>query len=188
MTKDQALELLRSKMENVNLRRHSYAVGAVMKALSIKIEGSEQSDWEIAGILHDMDYEITKDDHSKHTKLAVSWLDEVGVSNEIKNAILAHAWGYVEGNPEPKSSMEWSIYCCDELTGLIVACALVKPSKKISDVTVDTVLGKWNQRSFAAGVNRNQIAICEEKLGIPLKEFIAISLMAMQNIHSDLGL
>lgn len=194
MNKQEALELLHSKIQNQNLRRHCYAVGAVMGALydyfdknSHFAEASRDA-WEIAGLLHDMDHEVTKDTPDQHTKLAVKWLNETDVSDEVKNAILAHGWGYVEGNPEPSNNMEWSIYCCDELTGLIVACALVKPSKKISDVTVDTVLGKWNQKAFAAGVNRKHIEMCEEKLDIPLNEFIGITLTAMQEIHEELGL
>ena len=187
MNREQAIDLLHSKMQNQNLRRHCYAVGGVMKALAKHFHDDEE-EWEIAGLLHDMDYEITKDDATQHTKLAVEWLNKTDASEEIKNAILAHGWGYVEGNPEPTNNIEWSIYCCDELTGLIVACALVKPSKKLEDVTVDTVLSKWKQKSFAAGVDREQISMCEEKLGIPLDEFIGIALSAMQEMHEELGL
>jgi len=187
MTREQALELLHSKMQNQNLRRHCYAVGAVMKMLAKHFNENEE-EWEITGLLHDMDYEITKDNPKEHTKLAIEWLNETDVSQEVKDAILAHGWGYVEGNPEPSNNMEWSIYCCDELTGLIVACALVKPSKKLSDVTVDSVKNKWNQKAFAAGVDRKQIEKCEEKLNIPLDEFIKIALTSMQEIHEELGL
>lgn len=144
--------------------------------------------WEVAGILHDADYEITKDDPEKHTKLVAEWVGEAGGPQEIIDAILAHGWGYVKSNPKPSNKMQWSLYCCDELTGLIVAVALVRPDRKLSSVTVDSVLGKWNSKSFAAGVDRKQIEMCEKELGIPLKEFINISLEAMQEISSDLGL
>lgn len=187
MTRDEALELLHSKMQNQNLRRHCYAVGAVMRSLA-KLFNEDEAEWEIAGLLHDMDYEVTKDDPKRHTRLAIEWINETDVSEDIKNAILAHGWGYVEGNPEPSNNMEWSIYCCDELTGLIVACALVKPDKKLSSVTVDSVKNKWNQKAFAAGVDREQIAKCEEKLNISLDEFIRIALTSMQDIHEELGL
>ena len=187
MRKQEALDLLHENMQNQNLRRHCYAVGAVMKALA-KHCGENEEEWEIAGLLHDMDYEKTKDTPKEHTKMALELLKDTDTSKNIKNAILAHGWGYVEGNPEPSNKMEWSIYCCDELTGLIVACALVRPTKKLADVDVDAVKKKWNQKAFAAGVDREQIAKCEEKLGIPLDEFIGIALTSMQEIHEELGL
>jgi predicted hydrolase (HD superfamily) len=84
--------------------------------------------------------------------------------------------------------LEWSLYCCDELTGFIVAVALVRPDKKLASVTVDSVLKKWGEKAFAAGVKREQIEECEDRLGIPLKEFIEICLQAMQGISKDLGL
>ena len=84
--------------------------------------------------------------------------------------------------------LEWSLYCCDELTGLIVAVALVKPDKKLASVSVDSILNKWKQKSFAGGVKREQIEECEERLAIPLREFIEIALTSMQEIHEDLGL
>lgn len=194
MTREEALELLHSKMQNQNLRRHCYAVGAVMKGIYQHLNGgshyaeASRDTWEITGLLHDMDYEITKDNPKQHTHLAVDWLNETDVSDDVKNAILAHGWGYVEGNPEPKTTMEWAIYTCDELTGLIVACALVKPDKKLASVTVESVKNKWNQKAFAAGVDRKQIEMCEEKLGIPLDNFIEIALISMQEIHEELGL
>jgi putative nucleotidyltransferase with HDIG domain len=187
MTREEALELLHSKMQNQNLRRHCYAVGAVMRTLANNFN-EDEAEWEIAGLLHDMDYEVTKDEPKSHTRLAIEWLNETDVSEEVKNSILAHGWGYVEGNPEPSNNMEWSIYCCDELTGLIVACALVKPDKKLSSVTVESIKNKWNQKAFAAGVNRDQIAMCEEKLNITLDKFIGIALTSMQEIHEELGL
>lgn len=186
MTKQEALGLLHANMQNQNLRRHCYAVGAVMKALGKHFNENEE-EWEIAGILHDMDYEKTKETPKDHTKEAMKMLEGHDVSENIKNAILAHGWGYVEGNPEPSNNMEWSIYCCDELTGLIVACALVRPTKKLAEVDVDSVKKKWNQKAFAAGVDREQIAKCEEKLGIPVGEFIGIALTSMQEIHEELG-
>lgn len=189
MTLLEAREFLHTKMESVNLRRHCYAVSVVMGALSIRLGHTEDKEkWEIAGMLHDADYEVTKSDTSKHTHLVLEWLREHTMDADIHGAILAHGWNYVEGNPEPKTEMEWSLYCCDELTGLIVATALVKPDKKLSMVSVESVMNKWNQRSFAAGVDRKQIALCDEKLHIELREFIEIALTSMQKIAPDLGL
>jgi hypothetical protein len=187
MTRAEALELLHSKMKNQNLRRHCYAVEATMRSLAGRLAGDPEI-WGIAGLLHDADYEIVKDEPNKHTHLTLEWLEPLQVEGEIKDAILAHGWGYVHGNPEPQNNMQWSLYCCDELTGLIVAVALVKPDKKLASVTVESVLNKWKAKGFAAGVDRDQIELCDEKLGIPLRDFIGITLEAMQNIHNDLGL
>lgn len=187
MTREEALKLLHSKMKNQNLRRHCYAVEAVMIALASRLGGDKET-WGIAGLLHDADYEIVKDKPDEHTHLTLKWLEPLEVARDITDAILAHGWGYVHGNPEPKTKMEWSLYCCDELTGLIVAVALVKPDKTLAAVRVESVLNKWKQKSFAAGVDRKQIELCKEKLGIELRDFIDITLQAMQNIHTDLGL
>ena len=84
--------------------------------------------------------------------------------------------------------MQWALYCCDELTGLIVAVTLIRPTKKLKDVTVENILDKWSQKSFAAGVDRSQIEKCDKELGIPLNEFIKIALTAMQGISEELGL
>lgn len=194
MTRKQALELLHDNMKNVNLRRHCYAVEAVMRALYRRLEDhhqtqEEEDKWGIAGLLHDADYELTKDTAKKeHTKLVLKWLKDLDAESDIHDAVAAHAWGYVDDAPEPATPMQWALYTCDELTGLIVAVALVKPDKKLASVTAESVLRKWNSKSFAAGVNRKQIEKCEEELDIPLKEFIELAIEAMQEIHEDLGL
>ncbi len=189
MTILEAKEFLHSKMESVNLRRHCYAVSVVMGALAVRLGHKEDREkWEVAGMLHDADYEVTKTDTAKHTHLVLEWLKDHTADAEIHGAILAHGWNYVPGNPQPKNDMEWALYCCDELTGLIVATALVKPDKKLSLVSVESVMNKWSQKSFAAGVDRKQIELCDEKLHIPLRDFIEIALTAMQQIAPDLGL
>jgi putative nucleotidyltransferase with HDIG domain len=184
ITKEEALKLLHSNMQSVNLRKHCYSVAAVMRALA-KHFGENEDLWEITGLVHDIDYEK---DPKTHPMEGLKILKKEAYSKEIIDAVAAHAWGYHEGLPKPKNKMEWSLYCCDELTGLVVACALVRPDKKLSSLTVDSILKKWNQKAFAAGVNRSQIENCEKELGIPLNEFIDISLKAMQGISDDLGL
>lgn len=186
MKREEALELLHSKMHNANLRRHCYAVEAVMRALARHF-GEDEDIWGIAGLLHDADYELTKDNPKQHTRLTVSWLKEKGADERIIQTILAHGYGFVEGNQEPSNNAEWSIYCCDELTGFIVAVALVK-GKSLANVTAESVLKKFPVTGFAAGVHRPQIALCEEKLGIKLPDFVSIALKAMQDIHKELGL
>jgi putative nucleotidyltransferase with HDIG domain len=189
MIRKQALDLLHKNMLNQNLRRHCYAVEAVMRALA-KYFKEDEDNWGIAGLLHDADYELTKDKEPKknHTKKVLEWLKEFEAETDIYDAVAAHAWGFVDGAPEPKTKMQWSLYCCDELTGLIVAVTLVKPDKKLASVTVDSIMKKWKQKAFAAGVDRAQIEESEPRLGIPLQDFIQIALTAMQDISADLGL
>lgn len=159
-----------------------------MKGLARFFREDEEK-WGLAGLIHDVDYELTKDNAQKeHTKKALEWLKELDAHVDIYNAVASHAWNYVDGAPKPKTKMAWSLYTCDELTGLIVAVALVKPDKRLSSVTQESVLKKWRQPSFASGVDRSQIEECETRLGIDLPEFIQIALTAMQNIHEDLGL
>src|SRR4030042_652209 len=191
MTREQAIKLLNENIQNINLRRHCYAVEAVMKALYKRLEDhhqtkEEEEKWGIAGLLHDADYELTKNSAKKeHTLHVLRWLKELDAEIDIYDAVAAHAWGYLESAPMPKTNMQWALYNCDELAGLIVAVALVKPDKKLASVTVDSIMRKWDSSSFAAGVNRSQIKECESRLGIPLREFVEIALSAMQGIRDD---
>ncbi|OGM32589.1 hypothetical protein A3D00_03650 [Candidatus Woesebacteria bacterium RIFCSPHIGHO2_02_FULL_38_9] len=187
ITREKALQLLHEHMQNPNLRRHCYSVEAVMRELARYFRESEDT-WGTVGLLHDGDYEETKSTPEKHTLYVAEWLKKSGEKDkEILSAILSHNFAHT-GQNSPKNKLEWSLYCCDELTGFIVAVALVKPDRKLSSVTVDSVLKKWPQRSFASGVKREQVAECESRLGIPLKEFVKIALSAMQAISQDLGL
>lgn len=206
ITRKQALALLHQNMQNQNLRRHCYAVEAVMRSLARKFkaqpsyraqgkneklkiseEDIDEDKWGIVGLLHDGDWEKTKDNPKRHTLQMVQWLKEKGETDpEIVSAILSHNFAHTGQNP-PKNILEWSLYCCDELTGLIVAVALVK-GKSLANVEVSSVLKKFPEKAFAKGVKREQIKVCEEKLGIQLKDFVDIALQAMQEIHEELGL
>lgn len=186
MQKSKALELLHSKMQSQNLRKHCYSVAAVMCSLAKRFKEDEDK-WEIVGLLHDGDYEFTKTNPANHAKLMADWVRELGeTDNELLTGIESHGWFHQGKLPQTK--MQWSLFCCDELTGLIVAVTLIRPTKKIADVGIENVLDKWNSKSFAAGVKREDIEKCEKELGIPLKEFIGIALKAMQGISSELGL
>lgn len=187
ITRDQAWQLLTDKLRNQNLQRHCLSVETVMRALANHFQANVEK-WGIVGLLHDGDYEISKAYPSQHTLLMVDWLKEVGETDpEILSAVLSHNFSHTGQHP-PQNKLEWSLYCCDELTGFIVAVALVMPSKKLADVTVDAVLKKFPQKAFAAGVHRDQIQACSEKLGIKLEDFVNISLSAMQSIAKELGL
>ncbi len=187
ISRQRALELLHSRMKNQNLIRHGLAAEAAMRGLANHF-GEDEDRWGLVGLLHDGDYEQTKGDPSQHTKKMAEWLTEAGETDQgIIDAILSHNYAHTGENP-PENNMEWSIYCCDELTGFIVAVALVMPEKKLADVTVERVLKRFPMKAFAASVNRDQIEMCEEKLGISLEKFVEIVLSSMQLVSNDLGL
>ena len=197
MDKEQAKQTLHKNMQNVNLRRHCYAVSFAMGGIYDYLEGNGKLDsnspdketWEVLGLLHDADYELTKDDWSKHTLMTLNWLKDLGVSDEdpLCLAVKSHN-NKVTKMREVQTQMEWALECCDELTGFIVACALVQPDKKLASVTVESVLKKWRAPAFARAVDRNQIEQCEKKLGIKLDGFIGIVLKSMQKNTLELGL
>lgn len=187
VTRDRAWQLLTEKMQNQNLRRHCLSVEAVMRALAKYFE-EDQDKWAIVGLLHDGDYEISKTNPAQHTLLMSQWLREMGeTDDDLLSAILSHNYVHTGQNP-PHNKLEWALYCCDELTGFIVAVTLVKPTKKLADVTVDSILSKWPQKAFAAGVHREQVEECQKRLGIDLSSFIQLSLSAMQAIAPEIGL
>ena len=187
ITRRRAFELLNEKLPNKNLVRHCIAVEATMRALAKRFNEDPEL-WGISGLLHDMDWEATRDDITKHTHKTVEWLAEIGQDDQLlTRTILSHNYKNV-GVDEPENAREWSLYCCDELTGFIVACALILPTKKIADVKVDSVIKRFPQQRFAAGVHREQIMLCETKLGIPIVDFVTLTLTAMQGVSEDIGL
>ena len=190
MNRDEAYIFLNSQIKNPNLIKHHLAAEASMRGLAryFKSKGLDyvnEDTWGLVGLLHDADYEETREHPEKHTLVLEEKLKDK-VSPEIMYAIKCHNLHNIK--ILPKSIMDWSIYCCDELTGLIIASALIHPDKKLNFITTDFVLNRFNENSFAKGANREQIKACEEKLGIPLKEFIELNLKAIQLIASDLEL
>lgn len=148
----------------------------------------EEEKWGITGLLHDVDYEVAQKDNllDKHGILLFERGELNDIPEDIAYAIKAH--NFHSTGVEPKSQMDWSIITCDRLSGLIIAAALMTPEKKLSGLTPERVLKRFNEKSFAKGANRESIKLCEEKLSIPLLEFIEINLKAMQSISDDLGL
>jgi len=187
MNKQEAIAFVNSTTTNKNLVKHMLAVGACMKALANHFHEDEEK-WEVAGIVHDGDYEMFKNTPEKHPSAIVPMLEKQGATPEVIQAVYRHGWGFKADIPEPQTKMEWSLYACDELTGLITAVTLVRPSKKLADVKVEDVLKKWKQKEFARSVKRENIDFCEPKLGIIRSDFIAICLKAMQGISDKLGL
>jgi putative nucleotidyltransferase with HDIG domain len=187
MNKQEALDFVSQHVKNKNLIKHMLALGACMKGIAKHLSEDEEK-WEIAGILHDVDFEETQDDLKQHPLLGCKWLEEAGVDKDIVDAVRAHGYGWIDSIPEPKNKFEWSMFCADHMTGLIIAVTLVRPSKKIEDVDVRAVEKKWKKKDFAKGTKRENITMCEEKLGISLPDFINICIKSMQGINKELGL
>ena len=188
MNREEAFKLVREHTLNENLVKHMLAVEAAMRAYArTYIEDEER--WGVVGLLHDFDYEkFPNKEHSPtedHPSWGVRLLRERGYPEDDCEAILAHA----DYTSVPRTSrMAKALYACDELTGLIVAVALVRPSKRLSEVTVEAVKKKWNDKGFARGVNREDIERGAQELGVPLEEHIQTVLEAMQGIAEQLGL
>ncbi|MBI2103522.1 hypothetical protein HYT59_00800 [Candidatus Woesebacteria bacterium] len=195
MTRDEAYKLVTSWTKNKNLVKHMLAVEAEMRAIYEYLRKEDKSDesiknltvddWALAGLVHDADYDKWPKQHPKKT---LEELKKLKAPEWLYNAVATHAWQYNGMDVEPKTKLEWALYTCDELSGFIIACALVRPDKKLSSVTVDSVLKKWPAKAFAKGVHREQVELCEEKLGIKLEDYVDICLKALQGISKELGL
>lgn len=193
ITLGEALQLVEKWTDNKNLVKHMLAVEAQMRAIAKHLkekdpsssEDYDEARWGLVGLLHDADYDKWPEEHPK--KLLEN-LKKGQAPDWLYNAIERHAWGYHGIEAQPETKLEWALYTCDELSGFIIACALVRPDKKLSSVTVESILKKWPQKAFAAGVHREQIELCEEKLGIKLPDYIQICLTALQGIAPELGL
>lgn len=187
LAREQYLIILESKIKNKNLIKHCLAVEAAMQALARYFKEDEEL-WGRVGLIHDADWELTMKEVKKHSLLTAEWLRKAGETNQtIIETVLTHNYTRT-GYRVPNSNLEWSLYCCDELTGLIIAVALVRPERRLVAVTVESVLKKFPQKAFAAGVEREGIQLCEEKLGIKLEEFVGIVLKGMQTVSPSLGL
>ncbi len=191
MNREEAYKTLTKLIKNKNLIKHHLACEAVMKVLYKKFTPStsqnpqDEEKWGVVGLLHDADYELTRNHPEKHTLVLE---EKIGskLPADVMYAIMSH--NFANNKVLPKAAMDWSIYCADELTGLIIAATLVSPDKKLASVTTDFVINRFNEPSFAKGANRDQILACEDKLRIPIGDFIDLSLKAMQLISNELGL
>ena len=182
MTRDEAYALLKEKVKTANLVKHCLAVEACMRAVGEELTADDEGLWPLAGLLHDLDYEETKDDFERHGLLTCEYLEDRGFPDEFYDAIRAHAY-----KKEPTGDFEVALYAVDPLTGLIVAAALMHPDKKLASLDADFVMRRFGEKRFAAGANRDQIRACE-KLDIELPRFVEICVGAMQGISDDLGL
>lgn len=184
MTRDQALKIVREFVKNENLVRHMLAVESGMCAYAKKF-GEDEETYRVTGLLHDFDWEIHPS-LDGHPQKGSEILRQKGVSEEIIRAILSHA---SHTGVTRDTHMEKALFAIDELTGLITTTSLVRPSKKIADVEVKSIKKKWKDKSFAAGVNREEIEQGTRELGVDLwEEHVSTVLKAMQEIAGDLGL
>ncbi len=183
MRREEALQELKKYIQNKNLLKHMYAVEAVMARLAGHF-GEDEASWALAGLLHDIDYDETKDRPEQHALKGARILEELGLAPEVIHAVKAH--NHVLGVPRT-SLMDKALYASDPVTGLIVAGALIRPEKRLDAVTVDFLLNRFGEKGFARGANREQISACSE-LDLSLEQFLALSLEAMQGIAEELEL
>ncbi len=186
MNREEAWAVVTENTVSDSLRKHMLSVEIAMRAYAPRFNGDVEL-WGVVGLLHDFDYERYPDVAVEgHPVIGSRLLRERGVSEEIIRAILSHATE-VSG-VERETDMEKTLYAVDELTGLITATALVRPSKNIADVTVSSVKKKWKDKAFAAAVDRAEIEHAAADLGVPLDEHIGVVLQAMQAIAPALSL
>jgi putative nucleotidyltransferase with HDIG domain len=184
MTRDEAEALLKAHVKNERMLDHSYASEAVLRALARRL-GRDVEKWGLAGLLHDIDIEAVGGDLTRHCREAEMILTAAGLDPEIVDAVKMHneaCFGSLR-----QTEFQHALAAGETVTGLIVATALVYPDKKIASVKVKSVTKRMKEKAFAASVNRDTIRECE-KIGLPLDEFVEISLGAMREIAGRIGL
>jgi putative nucleotidyltransferase with HDIG domain len=182
-TREEALTLLRQYNKNESLIKHAMAVEGVMRYIARK-RGEDEEKWGVIGLIHDLDYEQFPDQHCKKTEEILKKNDW---PEEYIRAVVSHGWG-ICSDVKPESDMEKVLYAIDELTGLVVTSALVRPSKSVMDMKAKSVKKKWKQKQFAAGVDRSIIEKGAEMLGVELSELITDTIMGMREVAAEIGL
>jgi putative nucleotidyltransferase with HDIG domain len=182
-TRDEALSLLQEFNENEALIRHALAVEAVMR-YSARKRGADEEKWGVIGLVHDLDYERFPERHCHESERI---LRERGWPEEYIRAVLSHGWGICT-DVEPQTDLEKTLYAIDELTGLVAATALVRPSRSVLDMTRKSVKKKWKDKAFAAGVNRGIVEKGAAMLGVDLDALIDDAIMAMRDVADRIGL
>ncbi len=185
-TREDAYRLMTSHVKNESLQKHMLAVEVAMRFYARKY-GEDEELWGMAGLLHDCDYEEYPD-LREHTLVAAGWLREAGYDERVIYAILAHN-DIINGETHPrKDLLSKALYACDEITGMVTATVLVRPNKSILGLEVSSVRKKMKAKSFAAGVNREDLVKGAAELGVDLDEHIAFVIEAMSSVAETLGL
>ena len=182
MDRKEALDEIAKHVQNKNMIKHMLAAEAVMRALARRF-GANEDEWGMAGLLHDIDIELTEGDLSRHAKEGAEMAKRLGASEAVAHAILCHN---VNLGVSCEDMLDRALFAADPLTGLITAAVLVRPDRSIAALEAKSVCKRFREKGFAAGANREQIAACSE-LGLELDEFADISLKAMQEIAGQLG-
>ena len=183
LSREHALSTLKAYTKSEALLKHAYAVEGVMRYFA-REAGEDENYWGNTGLLHDVDYEQWPEEH---LKVAPRLLAEAGFGEDVIHAVLAHGWGLCV-DVKPEKRMETVLYTIDELTGLIMAAAYMRPSKSVMDMEVSSVKKKFKDKRFAAGVNRDVILGGCELLGLSLDDVIQKSILGMQDAHEALGM
>ena len=181
ISREEAYQLVVTKIGENNLLKHILAVEAGMRCMA-KHFNEDVELWGLTGLLHDLDYNETKDDEPNHTYLTADWLKEYNLPEEMLHAIHAHP-----GHIPCLSKLDWALYAIDPTTGFIVACALMHPSKKIDAIDTEFMLRRFKEKRFAAGATRENMAACSQ-LGLELEEFLLLVKDGMLTITDQLGL
>ena len=182
-TRKQAFELLSQYNKHDSLIKHALAVESVMRYFARKRQEDEEK-WGIIGLIHDLDYEQFPEQHCRKTE---EILEKNNWPREYIRAAVSHGWG-ICSDVEPKTELEKVLYAIDELTGLVVTTALVRPSRSLMDLKAKSVKKKWKDKRFAAGVDRSIIEKGAEMLGMELTELITDTIMGMREVADDIGL
>ena len=181
LDREQAYRLVVDKIGHNNLLKHILAVEASMRRLALRFD--EDSDyWGLVGLVHDLDYNDTKDNPERHAILACEWLAPYELPDDMLQAIKAHP-----GHVRCQSQLDWALYATDPATGFIVACALMHPSKKLVEIDESFMLRRFDEKRFAAGATRENMAACRH-LDLELGEFLMLVREGMLNIVGELGL
>ncbi|MFO8109861.1 MAG: HDIG domain-containing protein [Thermoplasmata archaeon] len=183
ISREKAVNMVEEEVKNKNLRKHMLAVAAILKRLAREL-GEDEEKWEILGLVHDVDYEETQDSPEKHALVSAEMLVDK-VPKEVVRAVKSH--NHEHTGVEPISSMEHALIAADAASGLVIATALVMPSRKLEEARPESVIKKYGDSSFAKNIDRDRILHCE-KLGLNRDEFLESSLEALQEIHHELGL
>ena len=182
-TYDEALSLFKEFNQSESLLKHAYTVEGVMRYMAQKL-GEDEEKWGIVGLMHDLDYERFPEQHCSKAR---EILEERGWPEEYIRAIVSHGWG-ICSDVEPQTNLEKTLFTIDELTGLITAVAIIRPSKSVADLEAKSVMKKWKDKSFAAGVNRSVIEKGTTMLGVELRDLVTDVIMGMRQVADRIGL
>jgi putative nucleotidyltransferase with HDIG domain len=182
-TREEAFALLKEYNQSESLIKHALAVEGVMRYMARKRKGNEEK-WGVVGLIHDLDYEKYPDQHCRKTE---EILKSRNWPEEYIRAVVSHGWGICT-DIQPETEMEKVLYAIDELTGLVVTTALVRPSKSVMDLKAKSVKKKWKDKRFAAGVDRSIIEKGAQMLNVELNELINDTIMGMRDVAEEIGL